>query len=116
MSTMIDPGMFTVEGLLEALLDIRASNIWRNRVEIIPDYMPPFPRPDTRPKCVVRYRDSFLRYSCGPVQGYFWDLYGDDFKQPEWALVAIASAPVPPVALRSDVWESPSPTAAGVES
>lgn len=95
---MIDPKLFTVEGLLTAMLKESAfdDRNWRMFAEIIPDYMPPYPRPDTRPTCVVKMGGSFLRYSHGPVQGYFWDVYGDNFDKPEWALLALLHAPVPP--------------------
>lgn len=35
-----------------------------------------------------------LRYSQGPKQGFFWDLYGDDFSQ-ELAIIALSQAPYP---------------------
>jgi hypothetical protein len=73
---------------------------WRRDCEIVVDYMPPFPRPETLPRCVVRCGESFLRYSKGPVQGYSWDCYGDDMHCREWAMVALSKAPVPPHLLR----------------
>lgn len=73
---------------------------WRRDCEIIADYMPPFPGPETRPKCVVRCGESFLRYSKGPVQGYGWDIYGDDMQRPEWAIIALSQAPLPPHLLK----------------
>ena len=69
-------------------------------IEIVKNYMPPYPRPGTQPKkFVVKHRRSnmFLRHSCGPIQGYFWDMYGDDFDHEEWALWAAYHAPVCPV-------------------
>ena len=72
---------------------------WQRRCVIIPDYMPPHPRDDTKPKCVVRcqLKDEavFLRYSAGPATGTFWDVYGDDFHSQELALVELAKAPAP---------------------
>jgi len=105
---MIDPHLFTVESLLKALLDDAYGNrdMWRQLAEIIPNYFPPSPRPEVevqqvlpelQPKCVVRVGSSFLRYSKGPRQGFFWDLYGDDFQTPELALLALLQAPVPPM-------------------
>lgn len=73
---------------------------WHLRCEIIPDYMPPFPGKDTRPSVQVRYNDgseypSFLRYSNGPKQGFFWDVYGDDMHNTELAIIALSQAPAP---------------------
>lgn len=104
---MIDPGLFTVDGILRAFLG-EANRPWIAQAEIVPEYMPPHARPDTRPKCVVRYdftdpRDGkkdacFLRYSKGPEQGHFWDVYGDDYMRPTLALRALLEAPAPPPA------------------
>ncbi len=82
--------------LLELLLD----EPWHKRCEIIPDYMPPFPRPDTQPEVCIRYNDGteyppFLRYSKGPKQGFFWDIYGDHFHDVPLAIVALSQAPAP---------------------
>ncbi len=68
---------------------------WHAKVEIIPDWMPNFPRPDTKPKLVVRYGDSYLRYSAGPQQGFFWDIYPDDMFSEELAIIAVSDAPAP---------------------
>jgi hypothetical protein len=91
-----DPAQFDMKKLIGLLL----RDHWMHECEIIPAYMPPFPRPDTQPTCVVRYvypsgEDTFLRYSNGPLQGYFWDMYGDDMHSPELALVAISQASAP---------------------
>lgn len=95
---MVDPSLFTVERLLAVFFYDTFGNVdaWRKRAEILPAYMPPYPSADTRPKCVVRLGQSFLRYSCGPRQGYLWDCYGDDLLTPEDALYALLQAPVPP--------------------
>lgn len=70
---------------------------WRYECEIIQSWMPPFPSPDTKPLImVVRYGTSFLRYSAGPLQGFFWDLYPDDMKTFALAYKAILEAPCPP--------------------
>lgn len=37
----------------------------------------------------------FLRYSRGPRQKTFWDIYGDDFVTTELAVIALADAPAP---------------------
>lgn len=91
----IDPSMFTVDKLLDALLyDMEGGvNAWRRQAEIIPDYMPPFPRADTKPSCEVRIGNSFLRRA---GRFLFWDVYGTDFRTPEEALLALLDAPVPP--------------------
>lgn len=103
---MIDPSLFTVERLLATMLDDVAGNVdkWRKFAEIIPKYMPPHPREDTRPRCVVRLGDSFLRHSAGPRQGYFWDMYGDDMRTPEMALLALLRAPIPPRCVDQHAW------------
>jgi hypothetical protein len=73
---------------------------WMNRVDIVVDYMPPYPGKDTRPRLVIRYNDGtehspFLRHSAGPKQGFFWDIYGDDFQTLELAILALSEAPTP---------------------
>ena len=102
----IDPKLFTVERLLETMLDHEYGNvnIWMHEAEIIPNYMPPYPHKDTKPKVVVKWRNSFLRYSKGPRQGYMWDIYGDDMHTSELALLALLQSPVPPSALDGSTW------------
>lgn len=104
---MIDPALFTVQGLLDQLLDDchGGRDIWRKQAEIIAGWMPQHTRPDTTPKVVVRFEDSFLRFSHGPAQGYFWDIYGDDFIRPSLALIALLQAPVPPSAIHPRIWD-----------
>jgi len=73
---------------------------WHEGCEIILDYMPPYPRPETKPIVVVRYNDGtkyppYLRYSRGPKQGWMWDIYGDDLQNWELAVIAISQAPAP---------------------
>ena len=70
---------------------------WRRECEIIVDYMPPNPGKDTKPTCVIYHppTECFVRYSHGPVQGYFWDAYGDDFMRPEIAIVALSRCQKP---------------------
>jgi len=86
---------FSPEKLIKLLLDQE----WHEKCEIVPDYMPPFPSPETKPIVVVKYpnphKDTFLRYSVGPLQGYFWDIYGDDMHSVEIAIVALSRAPIP---------------------
>ena len=89
-------GSVTASKLTEYLLD----EPWHRRCEIIPDYMPKNPNKDTRPTVQVRYNDGteyppYLRYSKGPAQGFFWDIYGDDMMDVELAILALSRAPAP---------------------
>lgn len=73
---------------------------WHRKTEIILGYMPPYPNADTRPTVQIRYNDGsehppFLRYSAGPKQGFFWDIYGEDFQNESLALLALHKAPAP---------------------
>lgn len=73
---------------------------WHEKCEIIPNYMPKYPREDTRPTVQVRYNDDseyapMLRYSRGPKQGFFWDIYGEDMQTIELAIIALSKAPTP---------------------
>jgi hypothetical protein len=81
--------------LLQLLLDQH----WHRECQIILDYMPPHPGENTKPKVVVMFPNehahTFLRYSCGPVQCYFWDIYGDDMITVEIAILALSKAPIP---------------------
>jgi hypothetical protein len=99
---MIDVKLFTVERLLATMLDDMHGNVnaWRKHAEIVPAYRAPFASDDVHARCVVRLQGSFLRYSHGPVQGYMWDIYGDDMGSPEIALMALLQAPVPPWLVR----------------
>lgn len=84
---------------VEILLKLLLNQYWHQECKIIPDYMPPYPRKDTRPKVVVMFPnehgDTFLRYSCGPAQGFFWDVYGDNMQSVELAVFALSKAPIP---------------------
>ena len=89
--------LFSAERLINMMLGYE----WQHECVIIPDYLPPYPDANTRPRCVVMHigKDgdrSFLRHSAGPATGTFWDGYGDDFLYPELALVELAKAPPPP--------------------
>jgi len=84
----------------QKLINLMLTEHWMHECKIIPDYMPPYPSADTRPTCQIHYiykdgSDTGLRFSNGPLQGYFWDIYGDDFRSPELALVALSQAPPP---------------------
>ena len=83
-----------------ALMGMLLDEQWHQKCEIIPDYMPPSPQPDTRPSVKIRFNDGteyapFLRYSHGPKQGYFWDIYGDYMHSIELAVFALSQAPAP---------------------
>lgn len=97
MAVRLDASQFKPQKLVNLLL----TQHWMHECKIIPDYMPPFPGKDTRPTCQIHYvykdgTDTGLRYSRGPLQGFGWDSYGDDFHSPELALVALSQAPPPP--------------------
>lgn len=89
------------------LVDYLLKQPWHTRCEIIPQYRPPYASVDDPSLCVIRYNGdngddaststhkTFLQYSKGPAQGFFWDIYGDDFQNIELAIIALSSAPVP---------------------
>ena len=90
---------FNLDRLVRELLGTDWSmpgNAWREDCEIIPEYQPRNPAFPAR--CVVRHvpSGSFLRHSKGPRQGHGWDIYGDDYHNPELALIALSEAPPPP--------------------
>ena len=95
---MIDSKMFDVAKLVDLFLGRNESwhHGWRAYAEIIPRYMSLYPGPNERPRCVVKLGNEFLRYSKGPLQNHFWDVYGDDYFDPELALLALSQAPPPP--------------------
>lgn len=101
-ATALPVGSSALFGSLDAgkLAEYLLDEPWHKRCEIIPDYMPPFPNKDTRPTVQVRYNDGteyppFLRYSKGPKQGFFWDIYGEDMHSVELAILALSKAPAP---------------------
>lgn len=92
---MIDPKIFSIERLVDCLIGYSNSspeNIWIKDCEILLD---------KRNYVVIKHEPennstSYLRYSKGPRQGYFWDCYGEDFINFELALIALSRAPIPP--------------------
>lgn len=83
-----------------ALVTHLLDQAWHAQCEIIPDYMPPYPGKGTRPSVQVRFNNGtkympYLRYSKGPKQGFFWDVYGEDMQTVELAIVALSKAPAP---------------------
>lgn len=84
----------------EKIVALLLDQPWHQRCEIVPDYMPPYPRPDTRPAVVVRYNDGteyspMLRFNRGPKQGFGWYIHGDDMQTVELAVIALSQAPAP---------------------
>lgn len=97
---MLDPNMFSNEGLLSALLKDGEGNLnWRRYATIIPKYRAPGDRDYEESRCVIMLKyqrmTTFLRYSKGPRQGHWWDIYGDDYQTPELALIALLEAEPP---------------------
>lgn len=94
---MIDPSIFTVESLLNTFLDDQFGNrdAWRKFASI-----EQFSDSDKKLIWIVRFGQSFLRYSKGPLQGFCWDIYPDDFLRPALAFKALLEAPVPPTLCR----------------
>jgi hypothetical protein len=91
---MIDTTIFNLERLIDWLIGYSNSNpenIWIRDCEIIKNDKNEF---------VVKHKSKeyparYLRYSKGPHQHYFWDIYGENFLIPELALIALSKAPVP---------------------
>lgn len=123
----IDRSLIDSKALLDLLLDDAHGNVnsWLRLVEIVPNYMPPFPRTDDRPsiqvRCLVRpdepipgvgivtSRYSYLRH--GGIAGwqsggYFWDAYGTKWLSVEYAFLAVLHAPVPPGLLVPHCWKT----------
>jgi hypothetical protein len=100
---VIDPKLFTVDNLIATFTNTSVDNVqsrWMDNVAIIAKWLPQFPTTDQEPRCVVRYRDLYLRFSKGPRQVYFWDIYPDDMLTPELALWALTHAPIPFICIR----------------
>ena len=85
---------------------------WHEKCEVIPNHVPRHAPEGAKPMVVVRYNDGtahppYLRYSAGPKQGFFWDVYGADFHNTELAVIALSHAPAPvkvgPVTFRVQV-------------
>lgn len=124
---MIDTSMIDKNRLIDIMLDDISGNVnaWIKLVEIVPDYVPPFPRAGDRPsiqvRCLVRpdepapgpgiatSRYSYLRASgiAGwKSGGYFWDCYGTAWLTVEYAFLAVLHAPVPPGLLSPLCWNA----------
>lgn len=85
----------TVESIIQAFVEDNPLD-WRVYAEIIPNWFPKYPRKDTQPILVVRFRNEYLRHSLGPHQGFFWDMYPDDMITPGIAFKALIESPTPP--------------------
>ena len=73
------------------------SNPWHCFAEVVENYMPPFPRKDTKPSIQVRWGASYLRQGRGGgFHPFFWDVYGEEFRTVQQAWLALARAPTPP--------------------
>lgn len=53
---MIKHPIMDILGISEKLLTNLFDYSWQWECEIIPAYMPPFPRKDTEPKCVIKWQ------------------------------------------------------------
>lgn len=49
--------------------------------------------------------EVFLRHSAGPLQGFFWDVYGDDFQNFGLVIIALMNAPCPMIHARTPLTE-----------
>lgn len=69
---------------------------WHKECEIIQNHKY---RDGSEVKVLIKYpnehQDTFLRYSKGHKQCYFWDVYGNDFNTVELAILALSKAPIP---------------------
>lgn len=106
---MIDRNLIDPVKLLDLILDDCAGNInkWWSRVEIVIDYMPPFPRPGMRPaKVSLKCGECFLRdLGWGTL---VWDTHfgeASEFYTVERAIVSLMKAPVPPFLLKPELWK-----------
>ena len=79
------------------ILDPYSCPFWHCFVEVVENYMPPFPRPETKPTIQVRWGDSYLRHGRGTNHPFFWDIYGHEFRNVQQAWLALSRAPAPPL-------------------
>lgn len=104
---MIDRSQFSLERLLNMLLDTHFGNRnkWWDVCEIVETEQPKrWPE-----SWGVRCKERWLRRI--PGSECIWDiLYGEDseFYSPEHALIALLVAPVPPFLLKPECWEKES--------
>ncbi len=91
---MIDPATININELVAALLgdgDTEPGHWWKKDCEFVTQER------NGKPILVVFHPPTkrYLRHSKGPVQGHAWDMYGDDYMKPAWALLALSQAPAP---------------------
>lgn len=91
----------------ERLVNYLLCEEWHQHAEIVPNYVARYAKEGARPEVHVRVpmhsdnehheaeTHSYLRFSKGPKQGFFWDCYGDDFGTIELAILALHQAPPP---------------------
>lgn len=92
---MINTKIFSIERLVDCLIgysNTSPEKIWIKDCEICLD---------GENRVIVKHisknnSTNYLRYSKGPDQGYFWDVYGEHFINFEIALIALSKAPIPP--------------------
>jgi hypothetical protein len=107
---MIDKTKIDGQKLINMMLDDVCGNLnkWWSRVEFVENYMPRFPREDTKPtKVSVKCGENFLRHI--GFGRYIWDMhYGKDseFGTQENALLCLMNAPVPPWLLSAELWKN----------
>ena len=69
------------------------------QISIIQNYTFPYPRVGDQPLAYVvckrlpNKEPMYLRYSRGPEQGHFWDVYPDDYMNENLARKAIGLSP-----------------------
>lgn len=89
---------------IKTLIELLLNQPWHQKCSFIPHYIPKGCRgkedEDKHAYFAIIYNDGTeyppeLRYSKGPKQGFFWDVYGDDMRSIELAIIALANAPAP---------------------
>jgi hypothetical protein len=104
---MIDKSTIDANRLLDLILNDYAGNVnyWWRMVEIVKDYIPPHPSPDTKPtRCSIKCGECYLRDLGRGI--FVWDFhYGEasEFLTPEQAILSLMKAPVPPFLLKWDL-------------
>ena len=96
---MIDKNLFTVDRLLDAMLDSRGGNIdcWRKYAQI---------QPLTNGYEVVFQGAAGPSYLMEIEGALVWDLEGTIYRTAEHALLALLRAPIPPWLVRVELLPS----------
>jgi hypothetical protein len=92
---------FAADYVLADLIKYMLREPWHRYCQIITNYMPRRPKKGERPTIRIRFDDgtgheSWLRHSRGPLQGFGWDIGGDDFQCVALAVIALSEARSPP--------------------